>query len=83
MGRQEAGGTLILTPGRMGRRLALLTGRAEPNRAEMLETADHISTTERNSADAERDCKTVKLYAYLDAQLKLRKPERYVALITD
>ena len=29
------------------------------------ETSDHISDTERNSADAERDSKDVKLYAFL------------------
>ena len=47
------------------------------------ETADHISTTERNSADAERDSRDVKLYAYLEAQLKSARPQRYPALVTD
>jgi ribonuclease R len=47
------------------------------------ETADHISTTERNSADAERDSKDVKLYAFLEAQLKSGHPQRYPALVTD
>jgi len=47
------------------------------------ETADHISTTERNSADAERDSKDVKLYAFLNAQLKSAQPQRYPALVTD
>ncbi len=47
------------------------------------EVADHISTTERNSADAERDSKSVKLYAYLTAQLKSEDPQRYSALVTD
>lgn len=47
------------------------------------ETADHISTTERNSADAERDSKDVKLYAFLSAQLKSGRPQRYPALVTD
>ncbi len=36
------------------------------------QTADHISDTERNSADAERDSKDVKLFAFLKAQLALR-----------
>ena len=49
----------------------------------MKELADHLSATERNSADAERDSKTVKLYAYLLAQLKSGKPKRYTALVTD
>ena len=46
-------------------------------------TADHISATERNSADAERDSKDVKLQAYLTAQLESNNPHRYPALITD
>ena len=47
------------------------------------ETSDHISDTERNSADAERDSKDVKLYAFLRAQLKTPNPPRYPALVTD
>ncbi|HAM73913.1 MAG TPA: ribonuclease R [Verrucomicrobiales bacterium] len=47
------------------------------------ETADHISNTERNSADAERDSKDVKLYAFLNAQLRSSRPEPYPALVTD
>ncbi|HUR45185.1 MAG TPA: VacB/RNase II family 3'-5' exoribonuclease, partial [Candidatus Saccharimonadales bacterium] len=47
------------------------------------ETADHISTTERNSADAERDSKDVKLYAFLRAQLASGRPNVYPALVTD
>ena len=50
---------------------------------EMKEIADHVSATERNSSDAERDSKSVKLQAYLIAQLKSGKPERYSALVTD
>lgn len=44
--------------------------------------AEHISVTERNSADAERDSKDVKLFAFLKAQLKSGQPERYPALVT-
>jgi ribonuclease R len=47
------------------------------------EVADHISTTERNSADAERDSKDVKLFAFLRGQLDSGQPERYMALVTD
>ena len=47
------------------------------------ETADHISDTERNSADAERDSKDVKLFAFLRAQLESGQPIRYAALVTD
>ena len=47
------------------------------------EVADHISGTERNSADAERDSKDVKLYAFLKAQLKSGRPLSYRGLIID
>jgi ribonuclease R len=45
--------------------------------------ADHISDTERNSADAERDSKDVKMYAFLRAQLRAGTPTRYPALVID
>lgn len=45
--------------------------------------ADHISTTERNSADAERDSREVKLYAFLEAQLDAEQPQTYAGLVTD
>ena len=51
--------------------------------AKLKETADHISVTERNSADAERDSKDVKLYAFLNKQLKDSQPQLYPALVTD
>jgi ribonuclease R len=47
------------------------------------QTADHISDTERNSADAERDSKDLKLFAFLRAQLESGRPQRYPALVTD
>jgi ribonuclease R len=47
------------------------------------EVAEHISVTERNSADAERDSKDVKLYAFLNAQLESADPVKYPALVTD
>ncbi|MBX7208953.1 MAG: ribonuclease R [Verrucomicrobiaceae bacterium] len=50
---------------------------------EARQIADHISTTERNSSDAERDSKEVKLYAFLNAQLSAKKPHPYAALVTD
>ncbi len=49
----------------------------------MRQIADHITETERNSADAERDSKEVKLYAYLQAQIDSGKPTAYPALVTD
>jgi len=50
---------------------------------QLKEIAEHISVTERNSADAERDSKDVKLFAFLKAQLKSGRPEKYPALVTD
>jgi ribonuclease R len=47
------------------------------------EIAGHISTTERNSADAERDSKDVKLMAFLKGQLRCGRPQSYPALVTD
>ncbi|HEY5232037.1 MAG TPA: ribonuclease R [Verrucomicrobiae bacterium] len=47
------------------------------------EIAEHISVTERNSADAERDSKDVKLFAFLKAQLASGEPVKYLALVTD
>jgi ribonuclease R len=51
--------------------------------AALQEIADHISGTERNSADAERDSKDVKLFAFLKEQLGSGHPQRYPALVTD
>jgi len=47
------------------------------------QTAEHISTTERNSADAERGSKDVKLMAFLEAQLRSGRPQAYPGLVTD
>src|SRR5207249_2072288 len=45
--------------------------------------AEHLSDTERNSSEAEQDSKNIKLFAFLAAQLKAQKPERYPALVSD
>jgi len=47
------------------------------------EVASRISETERNSDDAERDSRDVKLFAFLLAQLKSPHPQRYNSLVTD
>ena len=46
------------------------------------EIADHLSVTERNSSDSERDSKNVKLFAFLNHQLKSGKPSPYAAMVT-
>jgi len=47
------------------------------------EIAGHISETERNSDDAERDSRDVKLFAFLIEQLKSQRPQHYPGLVTD
>ncbi|MEI7732410.1 MAG: ribonuclease R [Verrucomicrobiota bacterium] len=47
------------------------------------EVANHLSETERNSSDAERDSKEVKLFAFLESQLKVGPRHTYDALVTD
>jgi ribonuclease R len=47
------------------------------------EIAEHISETERNSSDAERDSKDVKLFAFLLSQLNSPRAQSYSTLITD
>jgi ribonuclease R len=50
---------------------------------ELKAIGDHLSERERNSSDAERDSKEVKLFAFLKAQLKSGHPHTYAALVTD
>lgn len=47
------------------------------------EVTDHISETERNSDDAERDSRDTKMFAFLTGQLKSAHPPRHAALVTD
>jgi ribonuclease R len=54
-----------------------------PSRVSLKEIADHISETERNSDDAERDSRDVKLFAFLTAQIKSAQKQCYTALVTD
>ena len=60
-----------------------LFDKVELNAGVAKQIAEHISITEKNSADAERDSKEVKLYAYLKAQIASKKPQPYAALVTD
>lgn len=54
-----------------------------PASGQLSQIAEHISETERNSSDAERDSRDVKLFAFLSSQLNSERPETYTALITD
>lgn len=49
---------------------------------QLQEVADHISETERNSGDAERDSRDVKLFAFLKSQLTSGVLQSYSALVT-
>jgi ribonuclease R len=51
--------------------------------AALRQVALHVSETERNSADAERDSKETKLFAFLRGQLKSGHPENYAGLVID
>jgi ribonuclease R len=61
----------------------VLFDKVEASHASLKQIADHITDTERNSSDAERDSKEVKLYAYLKAQIASGEPTPYAALVTD
>ena len=52
------------------------------DRGQLEAVADHISLTERNSSDAEKDSKTVKVMAHLERQLRSGQLETYTALVT-
>ena len=53
------------------------------NISELGETAAHISTTERTSADAERDSTQLKKMEYFQRQLATRKPDALRAIVVD
>jgi ribonuclease R len=62
---------------------ALFQTELRPAAGQLQEIAEHISETERNSDDAERDSRDVKLFAHLRGQLESGEPETYNALVID
>jgi ribonuclease R len=46
-------------------------------------TSVHISQTERNSADAEKDSTLLKKMEFFQRQLAVRKPEAFDAIVVD
>ncbi len=63
---------------------ALLGPPGQPVAARPLpEMAEHLSATERNSDDAERDSREAKLFAFLAAQLQSAHRERYEARVIE
>ncbi len=58
-------------------------GDSLPDQGALKRVSDHISETERNSDDAERASKDVKLLAFLLEQVRTNKPVTYDALVID
>jgi ribonuclease R len=54
-----------------------------PNMAEIASIAEHISTTERNAADAEIDATQMKKLEFFQQQLAGRKPQMFSATVVD
>jgi ribonuclease R len=54
-----------------------------PNMAEIASIAEHISTTERNAADAEIDATQMKKLEFFQQQLVGRKPQMFSAAVVD
>ena len=58
--------------------------RAQPESvSQLVDLAQHISETERNSADAERDSVQLKKMEYFLGQLRDRKPEVFSSVVID
>ena len=54
-----------------------------PNMAEIASIAEHISTTERNAAEAEIDAALMKKLEFFQQQLAGRKPQMFSATVVD
>jgi ribonuclease R len=54
-----------------------------PHAAGIAEIAEHISKTERISADAERDSTTLKKMEFFQRQLDARRPDEFRAIVVD
>ncbi|MBV9126814.1 MAG: ribonuclease R, partial [Verrucomicrobia bacterium] len=58
-------------------------GRRFAGRNELAQMAEHISATERVSADAEKDSTQLKKIEYFQRQLSAKKPESYRAIVLE
>ncbi len=56
---------------------------AAPHAGQLGELAEHISTTERTSADAEKDSVQLKKMEFFQRQLASRSPDEFRALVVD
>jgi ribonuclease R len=62
---------------------ALLEPRRSPATSQLSATAEHISATERNAAEAEIDAVKMKKLEFFEAQLHARAPQVFDAMIID
>src|SRR4051812_31600255 len=70
-------------PADAGRRPARSASACHPNMAEIASIAEHISTTERNAAEAEIDATQMKKLEFFQQQLAGRKPQLFSATVVD
>jgi ribonuclease R len=69
--------------GSLGRPARSANAPYHPNMAEITSLAEHISTTERNAADAEIDATQMKKLEFFQQQLAGRKPQIFSATVVD
>jgi ribonuclease R len=62
---------------------ALAERRNLPSLQQLSATADHISETERNAAEAEMDAVKMKKLEFFEAQLRARDPQEFDAVVID
>jgi ribonuclease R len=58
-------------------------GKIQPAAKDLAVTAEHISLTERVSADAEREASKLKKLEYFSLQLDMKNPDQFTGLISD
>ena len=61
----------------------VLAGERVGGMARLQETTEHISRTERISADAEKEASTLKKLEYFERQLASRRPDSFAAVVVD
>jgi len=54
-----------------------------PNSTRLVQISIHISATERNSLDAERDSRDLKMLSFFESQITTRRPQLYEAFISE
>jgi ribonuclease R len=62
---------------------ALFDGKHSPGISQLSATAEHISTTERDAAEAEMEAVKTKKLEFFEAQLRARDPQVFDAMVID